>query len=112
MIMKIIAGFVPCLLSLSVGTGLKEFVVDMESSSMAMTLLATLELIVFGSGPVGVEGAEETGVVELTSFINGKSSTSDGCDGKDKSMGEKERGASLTGGAGTSICGLYCCSLS
>lgn len=110
--MKIIAGFVPCLLSLSVGTGLKEFVVDMESSSMAMTLLATLELIVFGSGPVGVEGAEETGVVELTSFINGKSSTSDGCDGKDKSMGEKERGASLTGGAGTSIWGLYCCSLS
>jgi hypothetical protein len=94
---------VPCLLSLSVGRGLKEFVVDMESSSMAMTLLATLELIVLGSGPVGVDGADETGVVELTSFVNWKSSTSDGCDGRDTSMGEKERGASLTGGAGTSI---------
>lgn len=91
------------MLSLSVGRGLKEFVVDMESSSMAITLLATLELTVLGSGPVGVEGADETGVVELISFVNWKSSTSEGCDGRDTSIGEYERGASLTGGAGTSI---------
>ena len=76
----------------------------MESSSMAMTLLETLELTVLGSCPVGVEGADETGVVELISFVNWKSSTSDDCDGKDTSIGEKERGAiSMMGGAGTSI---------
>lgn len=77
-----------------------------------MTLLVTLELIVFVSWPVGVEGADETGVVDTTSFVNWKSSASEGCEGKDISIGENERGGSMTGGAGTRICGLYCCSRS
>lgn len=47
------------------GTGLREFEVDIESSSMAITLLEILELFIFSSWPVGVEGADEPGVLEL-----------------------------------------------
>lgn len=84
----------------------------MESSSMAMTLLETLELFILGSGAVGVDGTDETGVVELFLLEDWLSSTSEGCEGKETSMGEKGRPKSLDGLAGKMILGLYCCSLS
>ena len=73
------------------GTGLDDVEVDMEaivSSSMGTTLLST-ELLSLGSKVVGVDGAEETGVVELvSSLLAANSSISDGCDGTDTFMGD------------------------
>lgn len=66
------------MLSLSVGIGLDDVEVDIDaivSSSIGMALLDT-ELFPICSKPVGVDGAEDTGVVE--SLLNGNSSTSDG----------------------------------
>lgn len=103
-----------CLLSLSVGTGLNDIEVIEVLSSKSITLFVALIVFVFVSPPVGVEGEDENEVLEFVSLVKGNSSVSDGWDGKETSIGEYDvRLVSLTiGGPGTSICGLYCCSLS
>lgn len=55
--------------------------VDAIVSSSMGTILPSAELLSLASKVIGVDGADETGVVELVSLLNGNSSISDGCGG-------------------------------